>query len=59
MRALGFEPAKTEMKRLIQKLSNNVSSRDNEKDNEGVVTIEINDFIDIMTTRMSERDGDA
>ena len=59
LRALGFEPAKTEMKRLIQKLSNNVSSRDNDKDNEGVVTIELNDFIDIMTTKMSERDGDA
>ena len=47
------------MKRLIQKLSNNVSSRDNDKENEGVVTIDMNDFIDIMTTKMSERDGDA
>ena len=59
MRALGFEPAKTEMKRLIQRLTTNVQSRDNDKDTEGMVTIDMNDFIDIMTTKMSERDGDA
>ena len=47
------------MKRIIQRLTNNVQGRDNDKDNEGVVTIDMNDFIDIMTTKMSERDGDA
>jgi len=47
------------MKRLIQRLTTNVQSRDNDKDTEGMVTIDMNDFIDIMTTKMSERDGDA
>ena len=58
LRALGFEPAKQEIKRLISKLTNNAQSRDQDKDKEGMVTIDENDFIDIMTTKMSERDSD-
>ena len=59
LRALGFEPAKQEIKRLISQLSNNAQSRDNDKDKEGIITIDYNDFLDIMTTKMSERDGEA
>ena len=56
LRALGFEPAKQEIKRLISQLSTNTQSRDQDKDKEGMVTIDLNDFMDIMTTKMSERD---
>ena len=59
LRALGFEPAKQEIKRLVSQLSNNAQTRDNDKDKEGQVAIDLNDFMDIMTTKMSERDGDA
>lgn len=58
LRALGFEPAKQEIKRLISQLSNNAQNRDSDKDKEGMVTIDLNDFMDIMTTKMSERDGE-
>lgn len=58
LRALGFEPAKEEIKRLISELNNGNSSnnRDREKDKEGQVSIDFNDFLEIMTTKMSERD---
>jgi centrin-1 len=57
LRALGFEPAKEEIKRLISDLNNNSSNRDREKDKEGQVTIDFNDFLEIMTTKMSEKDS--
>ena len=57
LRALGFEPAKEEIKRLISDLNNNNSNRDREKDKEGQVTIDFNDFLEIMTTKMSEKDS--
>lgn len=61
LRALGFEPAKEEIKRLISDLNNNGASsganREREKDKEGQVTIDFNDFLEIMTTKMSERDS--
>ena len=57
LRALGFEPAKQEIKRLISGQNQNAQSRDNDKDKEGIVTIDFDDFKDIMTTKMSERDG--
>ena len=58
LRALGFEPAKEEIKRLISDLNNGSSAqnRDREKDKEGQVSIDFNDFLEIMTTKMSERD---
>ena len=56
LRALGFEPAKEEIKRLISDLNNNNTGRDREKDKEGQVTIDFNDFLEIMTTKMSEKD---
>lgn len=61
LRALGFEPAKEEIKRLISELNNNgvggAGQREREKDKEGQVTIDFNDFLEIMTTKMSERDS--
>ena len=57
LRALGFEPAKEEIKRLISDLNNSNSNRDREKDKEGQVTIDFNDFLEIMTTKMSEKDS--
>ena len=59
LRALGFEPQKEEIKTLISDLNNNNKGRDIErdKDKEGHVTIDFNDFLDIMTTKMSERDS--
>jgi centrin-1 len=58
LRALGFEPAKEEIKRLISDLNNGsaAQNRDREKDKEGQVSIDFNDFLEIMTTKMSERD---
>lgn len=35
LRALGFEPAKEEIKRLISDLNNNNANRDREKEKEG------------------------
>ena len=60
LRALGFEPQKEEIKRLISDLNNNNAGRDRDgqKDKEGQVTIDFNDFLDIMTTKMSERDSE-
>ena len=58
LRSLGFEPAKEEIKRLISDLNNNNNAnRDREKDKEGQVTIDFNDFLEIMTTKMSEKDS--
>ena len=57
LRALGFEPAKEEIKRLISDLNNSSSNRDREKNQEGQVTIDFNDFLEIMTTKMSEKDS--
>ena len=56
LRALGFEPAKEEIKRLISDLNNGPAASSREKDKEGQVSIDFNDFLDIMTTKMSERD---
>ena len=59
LRALGFEPAKQEIKRLISNINSSAQTRENDKDKEGLVTIDFEDFKDIMTTKMSERDGEA
>jgi centrin-1 len=45
MRALGFEPKKEEIKRMIA-----------EVDKEGKGTIDFNDFLLLMTTKMAEKD---
>ena len=60
LRALGFEPAKQEIKKLISDLNNNAQNRGDQQDKEkeGTITIDYNDFEDIMTTKMSERDAE-
>lgn len=58
LRALGFEPAKTEIKRLINDLNQTNKNKDGEKGNEGEVLLSYEDFLNIMTTKMSERDGE-
>mgnify|MGYP000007461960 FL=1 len=45
MRALGFEPKKEEIKKMIADL-----------DTEGKGVIDYADFLDLMTTKMAERD---
>lgn len=58
LRALGFEPAKSEIKKLVSDLNNSQKNRgDGEKEKEGI-QISKEDFINIMTTKMSERDED-
>lgn len=46
MRALGFEPKKEEIKKMIADI-----------DKEGTGTIDFNDFLTMMTTKMSEKDS--
>lgn len=59
LRALGFEPAKQEIKRLINSLNKPVQqTREFDKDKDGSVTVDFQDFLNIMTTKMSERDAD-
>lgn len=58
LRALGFEPAKEEIKKLINDLNNNNASKHSgEKQSEGQVYIDIDEFKEIMTTKMSEKDS--
>ena len=60
LRALGFEPKKDEIKALINDLNSNNAGRDRdrEKEKDGHVNIDFNDFLDIMTTKMSEGDSE-
>ena len=51
LRALGFEPQKDEIKRLI----NEVDRSDKERDVSG--TIDFKEFLEIMTMKMSEKDN--
>ena len=46
MRALGFEPKKEEIKKMISDI-----------DKEGTGTIDFNEFLQMMTTKMSEKDS--
>merc|ERR1712018_1032133 len=46
MRALGFEPKKEEIKKMIADI-----------DKDGTGTIDFNDFLTMMTTKMSEKDS--
>ncbi len=45
MRALGFEPKKEEIKKMISDI-----------DKEGAGTIDFNDFLTLMSQKMSEKD---
>merc|ERR1712038_2065192 len=46
MRALGFEPKKEEIKKMIADI-----------DKDGSGTIDFNEFLEMMTTKMSEKDS--
>ena len=61
LRALGFEPAKTEIKRQINKLGKAVPVQGGviDREKEGIITIDFQDFVNIMTTKISEKDGVA
>jgi len=48
MRALGFEPKKDEIKKMISEI-----------DKEGTGKIDFNDFLELMTSKMSEKDSRA
>jgi centrin-1 len=50
LRALGFEPAKEEIKQLISDLTG--ANTGKEKDKDGQVTVDFNDFLEIMTNKM-------
>ena len=56
LRALGFEPSKEEIKRLISDLTGQTGQSNRERGKEGEVEIDFNDFLEIMTTKMSEKD---
>ncbi|KAM3130323.1 hypothetical protein pb186bvf_017540 [Paramecium bursaria] len=51
LRALGFEPSKDEIKELIQNLNND------QKDKENTNTIDYNEFLQIMTTKMNAKES--
>ena len=48
LRALGFEPKKDEIKRLIS----GIVSEDKEKENENTNMIDLNEFMQIMELKM-------
>lgn len=52
MRALGFEPKKDEIKKLISGLNNE------QKDKENTNTIDYTEFLQIMTAKMNEKESE-
>lgn len=60
LRALGFEPTSKELKRHISELSKPSQSKEsNSRDkDDGRVTLDYKDFLDIMTGKMSESCGE-
>lgn len=53
LRALGFEPQKDEIKRLLNEVDKSGAERD------AAGKIDFNDFLEIMTLKMSEKDSPA
>jgi Ca2+-binding EF-hand superfamily protein len=53
LRALGFEPKRDEIKRLVNSLNN---SEGKDKENENTNTIDFNEFMQIMELKMSEKE---
>mmetsp|Transcript_48760 Transcript_48760/g.109502 ORF Transcript_48760/g.109502 Transcript_48760/m.109502 type:complete len:168 (-) Transcript_48760:72-575(-) len=51
LRALGFEPKKEELKKLVSDLDKGNAS------GQGKVTLDFNEFLEIMTAKMSEKDS--
>ena len=60
LRALGFEPDGDQVKRMVQDLNKTQQNRQQDKDKgkDGEVMIDFESFLDIMTTKMSEREGE-
>ena len=52
LRALGFEPKRDEIKKLI----NNLNSEGKDKENESTTNIDFNEFMQIMELKMSEKE---
>lgn len=61
LRALGFEPSATEIKRLLQKVADLSKDGDHEDraNEDGSTSIDYQSFEEIMTIKMSERDAEA
>ena len=58
LRTLGFEPQKEEIKKLVS-VANNVGDKDRDsRGKDGQVQIDFLEFLDIMTTKMSEKDSE-
>ena len=55
LRALGFEPSKKEIKTLTDNLGDGSQMKDDENDKQK--TIDFNDFLEILTTKMSEKES--
>ena len=56
LRALGFEPTSRELKTQISALNKPAQSKEsgNKDKDDGKITLDYKDFLDIMTTKMSE-----
>lgn len=56
LRALGFEPTSKELKKQISDLNKPAHSKEsgNKDKDDGKITLDFKDFLDIMTTKMSE-----
>lgn len=55
LRALGFEPGKNEIKRLVKNLNRPIISKDNQdKEKQGTISLDFKDFSEIMAMKMSE-----
>ena len=55
LRALGFEPSKKEIKTLTDNIGDGNSMKDDENDK--TKAIDFSDFLEILTTKMSEKDS--
>ena len=56
LRALGFEPKRDEIKRLISSLQNADGSTKDKDNQEATNTIDFNEFMQIMELKMSEKE---
>ena len=60
LRALGFEPTAKELKKQISDLNKPTHNKEtgSKDQNDGKITLDYKDFLDIMTTKMSETAGE-
>lgn len=57
LRALGIEPDKEELKRLVSEAQSKSGNKDMTGDGSGNQMLDFDDFLEIMTIKMSERDS--